>query len=336
MRKRAFLLLVLLLLFAVAITDVTAAEEDTPVVEEVSFTDGGVSEIDTLEMAKPINYQDGDLLVMVLVSDNPQDATYFNAVADWTKLDESGTSVCDSHIALYWQIANGTVGDVTITGVTTSNILGWMLRISGVDTADPIEAYGFAASTAAGTNPHQIQSITTINDNCLVLYGLAFDGGDGYPFSVVSPFIELSDRANGGSPLEAYVSGTIGYRDLVLHGASGNAVVYANVLDGASYFQVAFNGVIESAAPTGSGILYELFLSTSMYGYIGPLALVVGGYVLAKKDKGLGVIAFVVQCLFVANYFALIDVTPDYWWHILIILFGGVMVFGFSLADLKR
>jgi len=323
MKKRAVLLLVFLL-FTLAITNVTAAEEDTPVVEEVSFTDGGVSEIDTLEMAKPINYQDGDLLVMVMVSDNPQDAAYFNAVADWTKLDESGTSVCDSHIALYYQIANGTVGDVTVTGVTTSNILGWILRISGVDTADPIEAYGFAASTAAGTNPHQIPSITTINDNCLVLYGLSFDGGDGYSFSVVSPFIELSDRANGGSPLEAYVSGTIGYRDLVSHGPSGDAVVYANVLDGASYFQVAFNGVIETEATTGSGILYELFLSTSMWGYFGPVAVVAASLFLTKKDKGIGVLMFIIICLCVYQYSLLLLITPAYIWHFLILLLLSV------------
>jgi hypothetical protein len=315
-------LLVLLLFFTSAIGDVTAIEEDTPVVEEVSFTDGGTVEIDTLEMALPINYLDGDLLVMVMVSDNPQDATYFNAVSNWTKLDESGTSVADSHIAVYYRIANETILDVTVTGVTTSNMLGWILRLSGVDLSDPIEAYGFAASTAGGTNPHQIPSITTINDNCLVLYGLAFDGGDGFPFSVVSPFIELSERANGGAPLEAYVSGTIGYRDLIVSGSSGYAIVYTDALDGASYFQLAINGDIETEATVGSGILYELFLSTSIWGYFGPLGLIVAGYFFGKKDKMLGVLFFAVECLVIAQYLALVEATPAYWWHSFIVIFG--------------
>ena len=68
----------------------------------------------------------------------------------------------------------------------------------------------------------------------------------------------------------------------------------------------------------------DLFLSTEMIGYIGPLALVVVGYVLAKKDRGLGLIAFIVQVLVAAQYFALVEATPDYWWHIIIVLVGSI------------
>ncbi len=56
----------------------------------------------------------------------------------------------------------------------------------------------------------------------------------------------------------------------------------------------------------------DLFLSTEMIGYIGPLALVFVGWYLVKKDKGLGVIAFIVESLFIAQYLALVEVTPDY------------------------
>ena len=80
-------------------------------------------------------------------------------------------------------------------------------------------------------------------------------------------------------------------------------------------------------------VFEDLFLSTEMIGYIGPLAIVVVGYVLAKKDKGLGVIAFIVQCLFVAQYFALVDATPDYWWHIIIILIGSILTCVVHLMD---
>ncbi len=66
----------------------------------------------------------------------------------------------------------------------------------------------------------------------------------------------------------------------------------------------------------------DLFLSTDMIGYIGPLALVVTGWYLVKKDKGLGVIAFIVESLFVAQYLELVGATPDYWWQIFILIFG--------------
>ena len=69
----------------------------------------------------------------------------------------------------------------------------------------------------------------------------------------------------------------------------------------------------------------DLFLSTEMIGYIGPLAIVVIGYILAKKDKGLGLIAFIVQVLIAAQYFALVEATPDYWWHIFIVLVGSIL-----------
>lgn len=77
----------------------------------------------------------------------------------------------------------------------------------------------------------------------------------------------------------------------------------------------------------------DLFLSTEMIGYIGPLAIVVVGYILATKDKGLGLIAFIVQVLIAAQYFALLDATPDYWWHIIIILVGSILTCVVPLMD---
>lgn len=77
----------------------------------------------------------------------------------------------------------------------------------------------------------------------------------------------------------------------------------------------------------------DLFLSTEMIGYIGPLALVVVGYYLVKKDKGLGVIAFIVQSLFIAQYLDLVGATPDYWWQIFILIFGMLFTVVFELWD---
>ena len=84
---------------------------------------------------------------------------------------------------------------------------------------------------------------------------------------------------------------------------------------------------------TAYDLLFELFLSTGMIGYLGPLAIVIIGYVVAKKDKALGVLWFVVECLFMAQYFALLEATPDYWWQIIILLLGGVLVLIPQLMD---
>ena len=75
---------------------------------------------------------------------------------------------------------------------------------------------------------------------------------------------------------------------------------------------------------TAYDLLYELFLSTGITGYLGPLAIVIIGAMVAKKDKTLGVLWFAVECLFMAQYFALLDATPDYWWQIIILMIGGI------------
>ena len=73
-------------------------------------------------------------------------------------------------------------------------------------------------------------------------------------------------------------------------------------------------------------LFYFLFLSSEFYSYFGPLLLVIVGYVLGRKDKVLGVVWFIVECLFIAQYATLLETTPVYIWHFLIILLGGIVV----------
>jgi hypothetical protein len=68
----------------------------------------------------------------------------------------------------------------------------------------------------------------------------------------------------------------------------------------------------------------ELFLSTEMWGYFGPLALIVIGYLLTKKDKNLGIFFIIVDSLLIAQYLALVAVTPNYWWQVFILILGVI------------
>jgi hypothetical protein len=77
----------------------------------------------------------------------------------------------------------------------------------------------------------------------------------------------------------------------------------------------------------------ELFMTTTMWGYLGPMFLVVIGYLLAKKDRNLGVLWFIMECLFIGQYAALAVTTPQYWWHFFILLFGGLMTCVYPLWD---
>lgn len=77
----------------------------------------------------------------------------------------------------------------------------------------------------------------------------------------------------------------------------------------------------------------ELFLETTFWGYLGPMALVIIGYFLSKKERYLGVLWFIMELLFIAQYMGMIDATPQYWWHIFILLFGGIFTCVFPFLD---
>ena len=81
-----------------------------------------------------------------------------------------------------------------------------------------------------------------------------------------------------------------------------------------------------------ASMIHLLFFSTEMWGYLGPIAMVIVGYLVMTKDKNLGVVWFVVECLIIAQYFALLEATPDYWWQIFILLIGGLSTAIYSLS----
>ncbi len=75
-----------------------------------------------------------------------------------------------------------------------------------------------------------------------------------------------------------------------------------------------------------------LFLSTEMWGYLGPVGLVVIGYLITKKDKNLGIIFIIVDSLIIWQYLDRIAATPDYWWHVIILLLGVIQC-AFQMMD---
>ena len=83
-------------------------------------------------------------------------------------------------------------------------------------------------------------------------------------------------------------------------------------------------------------IFNDIFLSTLMYGYLGVLLLIVGGYIVAQKNTFLGILWFIVECLFVGRYLELVSATPQYWWHITILLLGGLLTCVYPLWDRRR
>ena len=68
----------------------------------------------------------------------------------------------------------------------------------------------------------------------------------------------------------------------------------------------------------------ELFLSTSIQGWIGPIALVVASLLLTKKDKSLGIFFILLNSLVLYYYSTLISSNGWYLWNMIIMLLGVI------------
>lgn len=79
--------------------------------------------------------------------------------------------------------------------------------------------------------------------------------------------------------------------------------------------------------------LEQFFLSTEVWGILGPMGLVIIGYYLMKEDRTLGILWVVVEWVIAANYSSLISTTPGYAWHFFILLMGGLLTCVFPLWD---
>ena len=80
-------------------------------------------------------------------------------------------------------------------------------------------------------------------------------------------------------------------------------------------------------------MFFQLFFSDNMWGYIGPVALVIGGYFITNKEKALGIFFIIVDSLIIATYLSLIEVTPSYWWPVIILLLGELLIVGKMISD---
>jgi len=146
-----------------------------------------------------------------------------------------------------------------------------------------------------------------------------------------------SVRLGVGFSLGSSVALAVSYIKTIVEGfslagtVSAFKVLIVNLIES---FTVGVTNNITKIAGTvliGS-MFYQLFFGLDMWGYLGPVALAIVGYIIAKKEKFLGLILFVVESLIIANYLTLVEATPDYWWHIVILLLGVILICG-ALAD---
>ena len=79
--------------------------------------------------------------------------------------------------------------------------------------------------------------------------------------------------------------------------------------------------------------LSDIFLSTEVWGLIGPFAIVAVGFVITanRKYRGLGIFWVIVEMVMIAQYFNLVSAIPFYWWNIILLILG-VLATGAQMA----
>ena len=183
----------------------------------------------------PGGIQANELLILLCSSEGNLDP-YTTTPAGWTKL--LGFGAGGTSIGVFYKIATGSEGDVTVTISSSLGQIAWYLRISGVDTSTPISVAGTAAGQGNIGATAVIPEVTTTVDNCLAFYHLGFDGGDGYPFSVAGTGWTESDEQQSQTGAGG-CSSCWGTKEQATAGLTGDATVTASSGDGMSYVQFA-------------------------------------------------------------------------------------------------
>lgn len=218
-------------------------------------------EVNSLTLTKPDDVANGDLLLLIAGTDYNGVTSSFDDIADWSHFVKIGNGATDCKLSCFWRIADGTEASTinVTTGSETDEMYGWYIRVSNVDQSTPINDVGTALLNASSSS-HAITEATTDVNTCLVIYALAFDGGDGYPFGESNTgWVEEDAEKSGGGNNDA--CGTWGIKYLASAGGAGTVTISSGmpggVADGSAAIQFAIAGPTGAPPPAGQVIIIK-------------------------------------------------------------------------------
>ncbi len=239
-----------------------AADAQVPVVENYTFNANIPAGDGTdIILDKPAGWAVGDLF-LVFVSSDHSDGPDWNTKLGWNLHINCGSSSTLTVTGIYWRIANGDTDYEGSTETFTQNInddlMGWWIRISGVDTSDPIHIPTLVGNRAAlcteqSTTTPDIPGFTTDKDNVLAMWFLTHDGADfrdgggiatgsGWPTDFVDGHTPSGDSTD--------IGGGWSQKNMPTQGPTGLVEVDADHSDGNSFVQIGINPVSNSAPGT--------------------------------------------------------------------------------------
>lgn len=188
----------------------------------------------SITMNMPADIANGESLICFVGGDYASTASYSTVTPGWGNYGGLHNAAQDVGIWCFFKsAATGGDASIVVTSSASQRFHGWVMRISGVHPTWPVMNNWWDG--AASGNPKTVASVNTYEANCLAFYAISSDT----PAST-SPH---SPSGTGWSELvdAEYVGvGTsIGTKDVVTPGPTGDVLVTFPVTDSASFGQIA-------------------------------------------------------------------------------------------------
>jgi hypothetical protein len=150
----------------------------------------------TVTVNKPTGTVEGDLLIAFIAKDDDDAIT--GVPTGWTLIVGQAAQY-QARFNCYYKIATASEPDSYTWRGDREQYVGVILRYTGHDPTNPINAYASASSSTANNSP-VAPSVTTTVDGCLIIQAFGADDDD-TPYTVPSPLTqrwnEISNTGNG-------------------------------------------------------------------------------------------------------------------------------------------
>jgi hypothetical protein len=212
-------------------------------IQDWVFTNGGGNSQTSLSHNIPAGTKADELLLAVTMHEDAiGDTELTTATTGWTRRTWTWSAAADVAIGLFTKTAVG--GDANlVVDCRDGNIMGWVFRIPGANTTNPINVSNYVAAGAAAS--HVIGEVTPLVDGCIPMYALVGDGSTTTPYlphSVSGGTWVEEDEQSTDNAQTNQIHGSLGFHSTKIQetaAATGDATVTPAVTDGACYFQIA-------------------------------------------------------------------------------------------------
>lgn len=147
-----------------------------PTIADYTYN-GTLVKATSVVLTAPSGITAGDLLVVTGHQDNPTAGDDFSTPAGFTEIGQNGGSASDCHVGMWYKVAVGGEGNVTLTSSFSNAIAGSYIRITGANATTPLDSSSERAEDAVTTNNYEWWTPgNSTAANCLsILIGTVYD-----------------------------------------------------------------------------------------------------------------------------------------------------------------